>query len=207
MGGALWWFFSQLRDDRKTLHSAMAPADLLSKVALRVTPRPPWQDEALSSFASTSDFLPEGNFKTFMTDFNVRGDLAMGSRGLWGRVSYADMWFEVATGYGARRRWIPRLIGDVALANDGGSTITYRVRMMHYSQVISWIVGLTLGALFVGIGMALLLTAYSVEAGLVTFVVGTVVLVALISQSKHSRHLAQRMAHYLEESMEQFARG
>ncbi|HEV3187880.1 MAG TPA: hypothetical protein VGZ04_07515 [Acidimicrobiales bacterium] len=207
MSGALWWFFSQLREDRKTLHSSMAPSDLLTKVALRVTPRPPWQDEALASLSSKSDFLPEDTFTTFMADFNVRGDLAMGSRGLWGRVGITDVWFEVATGYGARRRWIPRLIGDVVLANDGGSTISYRVRMMQYSQVVAWIVGLTLGALFVGIGLALLLTDATVEGGIVTLAVGAAVLVTMMSRSKRSRHVAQRMANYLEETIEQFAKG
>lgn len=207
MSGALWWFFSQLRDDPKTLHSTMAPTDLLTKVATRVTPRPPWQDEALSSLSSTSDFLPEDTFTTFMSDFDDRGDLAMGSRGLWGRVGITDVWFEVATGYGARRRWIPRLIGDVTLANDGGSTISYRVRMMHYSQIVAWMVGLALGALFVGVGLALLLTDATVVGGVITLVVGAALLVTLMNRSKRSRHLAQRMTHYLEETIEQFARG
>lgn len=207
MGGALWWFFSHLRDEQKTLHSAISPKDLLTKVALRVSPRPPWQDNALSSLSLRSNFLPEDTFKAFVADFGVRGDLAMGSRGLWGRVDDSHVWFEVATGYGAQVRWIPRLIGVVALAHDGGSTITYRVRMMRYSQVVSWIVGLGLGALFVGIGMALLLTASSVEGGLVALGVGTTLLVVLLRQSKHATHLVKPMAHYLEQTIQQFAQG
>jgi len=117
------------------------------------------------------------------------------------------VWFEVATGYGAQARWIPRLSGVVTLANDGGSTITYRVRMMHYSQVVSWIVGLGLGALFVGIGMALLLTAASLQGGLVALGVGAILLAMLLRQSKHATNLVKPMTHYLEQTMQQFAQG
>ncbi|MHB8379956.1 MAG: hypothetical protein ACYDB2_08580 [Acidimicrobiales bacterium] len=207
MGGALWWFFSHLRDDRKTLHSSMSPEELLTKVALRVSPKPPWQDEALSSLPLKSNFLPEDSFEAFVADFEDRGDLAMGSRGLWGRVGVTHVWYEVATGYGAPARWIPRLIGEVALASDGGSTVTYRVRMMHYSQVLSWIVGLGLGALFVGMGMALLLTTVSIGGGLVALGVGTLLIVVSLRQSRRATHLVQPMAHYLEQSIQRFAQG
>jgi len=207
MGGALWWYFSHLRDEETTLHSMMSPKELLKKVALRVSPRPPWQDNALSALSLRSNVLPEDTFKAFVTDFGIRGDVAMGSRGLWGRVDDSRVWFEVATGYGARSRWIPRLTAVVGLASDGGSTITYRVRMMHYSQVVSWTVGLGLGALFVGIGLALLLTVSSLQGGFVALGVGTALLVVLLRRSKHATRIVKPMAHYLEQTIQEFAQG
>jgi len=200
------WFLAHLKNEHTTLTSHLQPGELLARVALEVAPRPPWQDEAYSSLSGRTNSLPEKQFTSFFRDFKTRGSVAIRSRGLWGQVYDSHFWFEVATGYGAQRWWIPRVKATVSQLGDKGSEIKYRLIMIQLRQRIVWLVGFGIGVLAIIFGTSLLISASSMSGGTITLTVGVVILVALFNRAGVMAFLAQQMAENLRLWLEQISR-
>jgi hypothetical protein len=199
------WFASQVRSHRETLRSAKSPGDILARVATRVEPPPNLKDQILSWLPSRGYTPDDERFETFQEDFEARGNVAISSRGVWGRVNGSHMWFEVAAGYGAQRWLMPRLISVISSGQGGGAITKHRLKAVQPRQmfVVAFFIGV--GALLIFFGMVIFLGNSLTIGRLAMTVVGVLAIVGILYFIRIAVPLARHMSQYLEAVIEDLA--
>ena len=188
----LSWLIGHLHDEQKDYRSQWSPEQLLRRICTR-----------LSGRVGRGGFKPDERFASYLADFRTRGDKAIESRGLWGRVE--GQWFELAaaSGYRAHRWWVPKLTGVIESLNDG-SIIRYRLRAIQRRHLM--IIGFVLafGLLAIGISVNRFISHADV-AGVLALALGGAFIGSTFLFVRIAAPIAMGMERYLKRSIDDLA--
>jgi hypothetical protein len=134
MRWAFGWLLTNLRSQDDVIQSPKSSTRLLGDISSVVTPKPSFFARGNTELSMQFRLKPVPTHEDFLMSLKDRGEAAIRWRKLYGSVSGSQYWMEVATGIGAERYIIPRVIGTVVPNAEGGSTIRYRIKMVQRNR-------------------------------------------------------------------------
>jgi hypothetical protein len=164
--------------------------------------RPTWRNEFRSEFSVD---LSGSSHIDFKRDFSERGVLAIVSRGYWGEIDEDRFRVEVATGFGAQRSWIPRLVGRFS-PQFVGTLVTYRLYSIQRRHLIIVVAASVIGVVTVALGIGVIVDSSNEIGGTILVVFGVLLLGSFYRLVISSARIAMAMDDYLIQSLERWVR-
>jgi hypothetical protein len=181
------WLGSHLHDESGVGRSQQPPEQLLRRICTRLSVR-----------RGAAGFVADERFGSYLADFKDRGDDAIESRGLWGRVNGCRFELAAASGYRAHRWWVPKLTGSIESFGQG-SIIKYRLRAIQRRHLLIIGIQLLFGILFISVGVGLLFDANIGGALVLAF--GIIAIGAIFVFARIAAPIAMGMERYLKQNI------
>jgi hypothetical protein len=184
------WAFAHVHAERGDRLSSASPEQLLSRISI-----------LLSERAGHGGLKADERFGSYLADFKLRGDEAIESRGIWGRVSGLKFEIAAASGYRVHRWWIPKLTGVIE-AEGSVALVRYRLRaiQLRHLLIIALLVLFGLCSVVVSANR-FLSNAY--VAGILALALGLVAIGSIGLFVRLAAPIAMRMEAYLNHTMDE----
>ena len=192
----LLWFVTHSHATHGAVGSAKAADDIVFEAHTLLGSRP-----------MRSGFLTDESFDSYRRDYDLRGQLAIASGGLWGRVNGARIELTAASGYRAHQWWVPRVNATITAVSGGGSMVIYRLRSIQSRHVFVTVVMVAFGITFLALGLGLVVSGANRTGGCLSDGFGVLVFSACVYWIHIAAPIAIGMTAFLETTIDGLANG